>query len=338
MVKNLQNFKISHALTTSRGIARIPHIRSFFPEIETMTMSKFHSIWLLSPLRKFAKYDALIGWGHKTSSMKIRTLAQKLNLPYIAVEDGFLRSFGLGVEGAPPYSLVVDRTGIYYDSSCPSDLENMLNLHDFDQDFINCAHKAMIWLRQEKLTKYNQILPDYNGPNIFRLIIDQTKGDASVILSGAPTNAFDLMIQEALHDCGNGVIAIKLHPDTLSGYKDGYFAKLISNPNIIFIDYPVETWSLLSQCNEVATISSQMGFDALMAGCRVICYGIPFYAGWGLTIDRIPCPRRTRQRNVTELFAAAYMLYARYVNPYTGFISNLEDTIEIIASKKARHP
>lgn len=43
------------------------------------------------------------------------------------MEDGFIRSVGLGSDFNWPYSLVVDRKGIYYDPSRPSELEDILN-------------------------------------------------------------------------------------------------------------------------------------------------------------------------------------------------------------------
>ena len=76
--------------------------------------------------RKGEEINAVLGWGHKTTADKARRYAAEHGLPYIALEDGFMRSLGLGCEGADPLSLVVDRTGIYYDATCPSDLENLL--------------------------------------------------------------------------------------------------------------------------------------------------------------------------------------------------------------------
>jgi len=51
---------------------------------------------------------------------------------------------------------------------------------------------------------------------------------------------------------------------------------------------------------------------------EVVCFGMPFYAGRGLTDDRETRSRRTKKRSVKEVFIAAYMLYSRYVNPVTG--------------------
>lgn len=57
----------------------------------------------------------ILEWGYNASSKKARHFAQQHDLPYATIEDGFLRSIGLGVDGYPPFSLVYDDIGIYYD-------------------------------------------------------------------------------------------------------------------------------------------------------------------------------------------------------------------------------
>jgi len=62
----------------------------------------------------------------------------------------------------------------------------------------------------------------------------------------------------------------------------------------------------------------------------VTTYGVPFYAGWGLTRDLGPVPaRRTRTRTVDELAAAVLLLYPRYLDPITG----LPCPAEVIVSR-----
>ena len=73
-----------------------------------------------------ARPDVVMGWGLRSSARKARAYATQRELPYIALEDGFLRSLGLGVAGWPPFSMVHDDLGIYYDTSRPSRLEQLL--------------------------------------------------------------------------------------------------------------------------------------------------------------------------------------------------------------------
>ena len=92
--------------------------------------------------------------------------------------------------------------------------------------------------------------------------------------------------------------------------------------------------SLLKHFDKVYTKTSQMGFEALLVGCECVCFGMPFYAGWGVTVDRVRCERRKAKRSVEEIFAAAYILYTRYYTPYRNCPSNIFDTIAEIVQQK----
>jgi capsular polysaccharide export protein len=314
--------KINRLLVPSFGIRKIPNAGSFLPEVGDIV--------------SFGAADAVAGWGRKPTAKKARDVAAKRGIPYISLEDGFLRSYGLGVEGACPMSMAVDYSGIYYDATTASDLESMIEAGGFSADLVERARISMDWLKHEKLSKYNKNLLPYAGAPIKRLIVDQTAGDASIIFSGADENAFERMIDDALLSFSAADIAIKLHPDTMKGKKAGYLKDLAAQKGVRLIDKPANPWDLLTVTGEVSTISSQFGFEALMAGKKVHCYGMPFYAGWGLTEDKMECPRRFRRATVHEIFAAAYIEYCRYVDPYTGRASTLENTIGIL-SDVVRH-
>lgn len=71
--------------------------------------------------------DTALGWGYKKSGLRALGLAEKKQLNgAILIEDGFLRSMGLGVSGDAPLSIVVDDLGIYYDAAKPSRLETLI--------------------------------------------------------------------------------------------------------------------------------------------------------------------------------------------------------------------
>ena len=55
-----------------------------------------------------------------------------------------------------------------------------------------------------------------------------------------------------------------------------------------------------------------LGFEAALAGKRVVTFGSPFYAGWGFTEDRELKVARPRQSAPLELFAAYYLDYTHY--------------------------
>ena len=69
--------------------------------------------------------DATLGWWRKKYSQRARKLAASRGLEYYSLEDGFLRSIGLG-PSEPPLSIVIDDIGIYYDATTSSRLEQLI--------------------------------------------------------------------------------------------------------------------------------------------------------------------------------------------------------------------
>jgi hypothetical protein len=58
----------------------------------------------------------------------------------------------------------------------------------------------------------------------------------------------------------------------------------------------------LDAVDAVWTMTSTLGFEALLRGKPVVCLGTPFYAGWGLTKDRGPTlPRRAVRPDLLAL-------------------------------------
>src|SRR5260370_19505020 len=87
------------------------------------------------------------------------------------------------------------------------------------------------------------------------------------------------------------------------------------------------TAALLAIVDELHTMTSLAGFEALLRGRRVVVYGRPFYAGWGLTVDQLPCGR-TRRLSLDELVAGVLILYPRYLDPLTRLPCGPEVVIE----------
>lgn len=285
----------------------------------------------------------ILGWGHKPTANKARRYAARHNLPYIALEDGFLRSLDLGCKGAQPLSLVVDHTGIYYDAGEPSDLENLLNASGWETpELMDSARLAMRDIIRHNLSKYNHAphAPEWiwgaiPAPRV--LVLDQTAGDASVTLGMTHEGCFQTMLEAALAAYPPAHIQVKTHPDVIAGKKRGYLADHAAKLGVRVIAEDYAPLSLLAGADVVYTVTSQMGFEALMLGKEVHCFGMPFYAGWGLTRDRQTCSRRKQQRSLEEVFAAAYLLYARYVNPIRGERCDIHNTISLLAEQRRQN-
>ncbi|EHU8421393.1 capsular polysaccharide biosynthesis protein [Campylobacter coli] len=301
-------------------------------------VKNFYKIALYHAYKNITKEDIFVGWGRKKSGLKAVELAKKYNVKFLLLEDGFLRSLNLGVENSPSFSIVKDDIGIYYDATAPSKLENILNTYEFSSKELAWAKKAIELIKKEKLSKYNNNLcvsKELFSVNEERvLIITQVANDASLKFGLADGFSTQDMINDAIKENLNAKIYIKIHPDVLSGKKQSDFdvQDLPSKCVVIKENYnPIE---LLSHFKKVYTKTSGMGFEALILGCECVCYGMPFYAGWGLTQDKQVCKRRLKKRSLEEVFCAAYILYSEYFNPYLNQKGDIFDTIYTLAKYK----
>lgn len=283
----------------------------------------------------------IVGWGHRPSTNLPRKLAKKRNIPFVALEDGFLRSFGTGATH-PTLSMVVDHRGIYYAADKPSDLELML------ESSVNVLTgqgsgyaRARDLIIEHGLSKYNSApdlisLPgDPARPRV--LVVDQTRGDASILQGMADEGSFVKMLACARQEHPTATIYIKTHPEVIRGDKAGHFADIPADAQTVLLREPVNVISLLRDMDHVYVVTSQLGFEALLAGKRVSCFGMPWYAGWGATDDRQHCPRRKRTRTIDELFAAAYLHYTRYIDPETHQLGSIFNVIDWLIRQKRMH-
>lgn len=314
--------------TFSRGIAKKNEIK------KCLKVEKI----LLNPSDNTA-VDYVVGWGRKPNTVKPRAYAKKNNLVFYSLEQGFLHSMGQEVLGYNSLSLVKDKQGIYYDATRTSDLEDMLSSVDedkFSQELIDRAQKAIKRIIQSNISKYNNGSLHFDD-SLFDsakivLIIDQIAGDMSLKYGYVNTSTFDDMMQAALKENPYAQIVVKTHPDVITGRKKGCINLQEKHHRVTVISENINPLVLLRKVDAVYVATSQMGFEALMLGKRVICFGIPFYAGWGLTEDRankdLPVwQRRNKERSLEEVFTAAYIHYSLYLDPNLNEPCDLEDII-----------
>jgi len=284
--------------------------------------------------------DGVLVWGRKPSGRAGRAYARRHGKPLLQAEDGFLRSIGLGVNGAPPLSLVLDDLGIYYDATTPSRLEQWIAEDDTLEEpaLMRRAEAAMQRIVEADLSKYNQSPPghvDLGDPDRPRvMVVDQTFGDQSVRYGLADAKTFTAMLDAACDENPDAEILVKTHPDVLTGKKKGYLGEVGTRPRVRLFTKASSPYDLLAQVQRVYCVTSQLGFEALLAGCRVECFGAPWYAGWSQTHDRLPLTGRGRKRPLAALFAAAYLRYTRYLDPVTGRRGEIEDVIEHLARQR----
>lgn len=193
------------------------------------------------------------------------------------------------------------------------------------------AARAMARLRALRLSKYNAAPDLASPPQGHVLVIDQTRGDASITRGGADAARFARMLDAAKSDHPGADIIIKTHPETQSGRKPGHFGAADGGGRVRVMTGPANPWSLTEGAAAVYTVTSQMGFEALLAGRPVRCFGTPFYAGWGATEDETPVPRRAARRSPAEIFDAAYLRYPVYFDPWRGDLISCEAAMEALA-------
>ena len=273
-------------------------------------------------------------WGASPIAWRGERMAERTGASLLRIEDPWLRSVRTGRSGEPPLGLLIDR-GLHFDASAPSDLETLLATHPFDDAaLLSRARDVMERLKRLHLSKYNAFDPALSAPEPgYVLVIDQTRGDASVIASAATEATFrDMLIQARLDHPGARVL-IRGHPETAEGHRAGHFAAVDAEGPVAFADPAISPWHMLEGAVAVYTVSSQMGFEAIMAGHRPVVFGTPFYAGWGLTEDRADLPRRTRRLTRAQLVAGAMVEYPVWYDPHRRERCAVETVIDMLEAR-----
>lgn len=332
---------------------------------------------LAQPLKKFHSgtqvnaNDALVGWGTKANSSKLKRVAQNRKVPFIQLEDGFIGYIGHPATKGLSVSIVADSQGIYYDASQASMLETMLT-QSYTCEQLARAKALIANVCQYGITKYNNysiaeshsVLPDEltaliaNRP--FVLLVDQVAGDQSVAGALADESHFIAMVDAAKLAYPEAILLVRTHPDTQLykgfgeslgkvfgksfGKKSGALANLNNHPalqDVVWFDKPCHPHGLIKACEAVFTVSSQMGFEALLYDKPVHCFGMPFYAGWGLTKDQFSIERRQNIHNAMSIDKLAYCAligYPNYFNPISGTRCEVEEVVELIKQQSRPDP
>ena len=310
--------------------------------------------------------DVLVGWGQKANTAEIKQQAQALGLPYWQLEDGFIGYIGHPAKGGKAVSLIADPVGIYYDARQPSWLEQLIAT-PCEPGMLARAERLTDELVRFGITKYNcyatrpdalapqapygeeQGLPASLAEGLLQdgrprvLLVDQVAGDLSIPGALASEADFLVMVAAARRNQPGARLLLRTHPDTRFGKKRGVLARLTQKlpelADLEIVSEPCHPHLLLKRVDAVYTVSSQLGFEALLIGKPVHCFGMPFYAGWGLTHDSKRCERRVLARadgaiSLPQLVAAALICYPRYVDPVLGERCEAEDVVKLLARQQ----
>lgn len=272
-------------------------------------------------------------WRSRLSAAQVTALAGR---QVLEVEDGFIRSAGLGADCVPPLSIVVDGIGVHFDPTRPSGLETLLQNGDFPADLVARAATLRQAIVASGVSKYERgsarPLPRPGGTRRHVLVPGQVEDDRAVTSGGALSSNLELLRRARAEAGPDAYVIYKPHPDVLAGHRKG----LIAPADVATLADRVETTApmagLIAMADELHVNSSLAGFEALLRQKPVTTHGVPFYAGWGLTTDRGPVPaRRTARRSLDELVAATLLLYPRYLDPETGLPCPAEVLVQRLA-------
>ncbi|MFM9268975.1 capsular polysaccharide biosynthesis protein [Halomonas elongata] len=285
--------------------------------------------------------DALVLWGRDTPA-EVSSLASRTGARLLHVEDGFVRSVGLGSDMVPPRSIVLDGRGIYFDPGQASDLEHLLNTHRFTDDELDRAERVRAWIVKHRITKYNlepHRVPgwDTQGREVV-LVPGQVEDDAS-IRYGAKAVCTNLGLLEAAREAHpDAFLVYKPHPDVSRGGRKGHVELSRAFELVDHVETELSVISCIEACDTLHTMTSLTGFDALLRGKRVVTYGEPFYAGWGLTDDRAvgawALARRSRNLGLAELVAGTLLLYPLYWEPVLNGYTSCEAVLRRITQER----
>ncbi|MEZ5912381.1 MAG: capsular polysaccharide biosynthesis protein [Paracoccaceae bacterium] len=274
--------------------------------------------------------DWVAVWGKGPRAWRGEAMVERTGASLLRIEDAFLRSLRPGRAGDAPLGILIDGSGVHYDASQPSDLETLLATDPLDDAaLLSRARDGIARLQASDISKYsNHDATAEAPPPGYVLVVDQLRGDASVRHSGVGENAFREMLVFAQEEHPGARILIKTHPETAQGLRPGYYGPEHAGDRVSLLSARVSPWKLLDGAVGVYTVSSQLGFEAILAGHRPRVFGRPFYAGWGLSADENPPPHRRRSLTRNQLFAAAMILAPVWYDPCRDRLCRFEEVLD----------
>lgn len=301
-----------------------PFVRRCFPD---------RRVKFVSRLSRVPEGGCLVVWGMADISAEVPRGVRVLRL-----EDGFLRSVGLGADLIRPLSWVVDTRGMYYDATRPSDLEVLLETGAFDAATLARARAMRERIVAARVTKYNVGNHSWQPPSTGQRLIlvpGQVESDAALAF-GTRGIRRNMDLLRAVREANpQAYIIYKPHPDVVARLRaageDERSAKQWCDEVVVGVAMD----RLLDAVDEVDVMTSLAGFEALLRGKAVTCYGQPFYAGWGLTTDIVPPARRMRRVNLNELVAGALIVYPFYFARQGQALSTPESTLDQLLAWRA---
>lgn len=297
--------------------------------------------------KSFTKGDKIILWGFKASCNKIYQYAKENNISIITFEDGFIRSVGLGSDFVPPYSLVMDSKGIYYNPKKTSQLEHII-LHNqtITPEQKERVENFIVLYKEMQISKYNIvqqntqeekdfILQRANKKKII-LITGQVSDDMSIIYGATKIQNYSHLVREVRKNNPSAFIIYKHHPDVIASNRNGYIESEYLLQYVDCITQNLTSIDAIQIADEIHTITSTIGFEALLYGKKVVHYGMPFYGGYGFTDDKSEIRNKRNVVDFNTFCYAALFLYPYYTQNGLKIALTPEIVIKLLAQDKLK--
>ncbi|MFM7349532.1 MAG: capsule biosynthesis protein, partial [Erythrobacter sp.] len=208
-----------------------------------------------------APEDRVAVWRSRLSKAQEKALAGRR---LIEVEDGFIRSSGLGADCVPPLSIVVDERGVHFDPTRPSELEDLLQNSDLSADLVARAAALRAAIVSGGLSKYESAAPQRlerpGGARRHILVPGQVEDDRAVTSGGALASNLELLRRAREHAGPDAFVIYKPHPDVLAGHRRGLLSAGDMAAYADRIETEVPMASLIDMVDELHVNSSLAGF------------------------------------------------------------------------------
>ena len=289
--------------------------------------------WDLVPGPFSSHLDAVAIWGNRPVAARGLRFAKRRGVPTLFLEDVLFRSVGSG-RGEPLIGLLADGQAPYFEARAPTDLSDLLNAPGEITATEAARAEALIHrITRSGLSKYNP-RPAANAPAPgYVLVVDQVPGDASIPGALASPDTFRDMLAAARRDHPGRTILVRQHPRAGQAAGYGHFDAGALGEGVALCPPGVEASEAIRGAHAVYVVSSQMGFEAMLHGHRPVTFGAPFYAGWGLSEDRMQVPNRSRTHGLSSFVHRVLVEYPLWYDPYLDRAGTPEAALDGLAAR-----
>ena len=200
------------------------------------------------------------------------------------------------------------------------------------------GNRLLALLRRSRVSKYNvgmsmPFLPPQDGRELV-LVVGQVDGDASILCGSSVIRSNEQLLWAVRAAKPQAHILFKPHPDVVCGNREGTISASCLAECVDSQVIQCDLASLYPHIDELHTMTSLSGFEALVQGVKVTTWGQPFYSGWGLTRDIHPPARRERPLPLAALVCLTLAAYPRYIDWQSGLWCSPEQLIRKLATHK----